>query len=122
MQLASVCPLDCPDTCSLSVTVEDDRVVAVRGSKANPYTAGVLCAKVANAYPDFVHGANRSTRPLRRVGAQGEGRLKTYLDERSAQGLDAEVGGYSFHTQQVEAPWGEPVPVAYAVPAIPKAH
>ena len=76
MKLASVCPLDCPDTCSLSVTVDDDRVVAVRGSKANPYTAGVLCAKVSKAYPDFVHGANRLTRPLRRVGAKGEGRFE----------------------------------------------
>ncbi len=76
MKLASVCPLDCPDTCSLSVTVEDDRVVAVRGSKANPYTAGVLCAKVSKAYPDFVHGANRLTRPLRRIGAKGEGRFE----------------------------------------------
>jgi len=28
-----VCPLDCPDTCSLTVTVEDDRVVKVRGSR-----------------------------------------------------------------------------------------
>ena len=28
----SVCTLDCPDTCSLSVTVEDDRIVKVRGS------------------------------------------------------------------------------------------
>ena len=76
MKLASVCPLDCPDTCSLSVTVDDDRVVAVRGSKANPYTAGVLCAKVSKAYPDFVHGANRLTRPLRRIGAKGEGRFE----------------------------------------------
>ncbi len=73
---ASVCPLDCPDTCSLSVTVENDRVVDVRGSNANPYTAGVVCAKVSNAYPDFVHGANRLTRPLRRVGARGEGRFE----------------------------------------------
>ena len=56
------------------------------------------------------------------VGAQAEERLKTYLDERSAQGMDSEIGGYSIHTQQVEAPWGEPVPVAYAVPSIPKAH
>ena len=76
MKLASVCPLDCPDTCSLSVTVEEDRVVSVRGSKANPYTAGVLCAKVSTAYPDFVHGENRLTRPLRRVGARGEGRFE----------------------------------------------
>jgi hypothetical protein len=56
------------------------------------------------------------------VGAHAEERLKTYLDERSAQGMDAEVGGYSFHTQDVDVPWGELVSVAYAVPAIPKAH
>jgi len=76
VKLASVCPLDCPDTCSLSVTVDDDRIVDVRGSKANPYTAAVLCAKVSKSYPDFVHGANRLTRPLRRVGAKGEGRFE----------------------------------------------
>jgi hypothetical protein len=38
----SVCPLDCPDTCSLTVTVEHDRVAGIRGSRANRYTAGVL--------------------------------------------------------------------------------
>ena len=71
----SVCPLDCPDTCSLTVTVEDDRIVAIRGSHANPYTGGVLCAKVPEAYPAFVHGAGRLRTPLRRVGAKGEGRF-----------------------------------------------
>src|SRR5918996_5849121 len=73
---ASVCPLDCPDTCSLTVTVEDDRIVAIRGSHANPYTAGVLCAKVPAAYPAFVHGAERLRTPLRRVGARGRGRFE----------------------------------------------
>src|SRR5436309_5299344 len=73
---ASVCPLDCPDTCSLTVTVEDERIVAIRGSRANPYTAGVLCAKVPEAYPGFVHGEGRLKTPLRRVGAKGEGRFE----------------------------------------------
>ena len=27
VERASVCPLDCPDTCSLTVTVEDARIV-----------------------------------------------------------------------------------------------
>ncbi|MCE8555783.1 molybdopterin-dependent oxidoreductase [Ruegeria pomeroyi] len=73
LTLPSVCPLDCPDTCSLSVTVEDGRVAQVRGSAANPFTAGVICNKVARYYPDFVHGPRRLTRPLRRTGSRGSG-------------------------------------------------
>jgi anaerobic selenocysteine-containing dehydrogenase len=75
-QKASVCPLDCPDTCSLAVTVADDRVLAVRGSKANPVTHGAVCAKVANYYPEFVHGANRLQFPLQRTGVKGEGSFR----------------------------------------------
>ncbi len=76
MQKPSVCPLDCPDTCSLAVTVAGDRVVAVKGSNANPITHGAVCAKVAGYYPEFVHGSNRLRHPLRRVGAKGEGRFE----------------------------------------------
>src|SRR5919109_2089943 len=72
----SVCPLDCPDTCSLTVTVDAGRITKIRGSRANPYTAGVLCAKVPESYPEFVHGAGRLTTPLRRAGAKGEGRFE----------------------------------------------
>ena len=72
---ASVCTLDCPDTCSLTVTVEAARIVKIRGSRANPYTAGVICTKVAQLYPEFVHGPGRIATPLRRVGAKGEGRF-----------------------------------------------
>lgn len=73
--LPSVCPLDCPDTCSLSVTVDAGRVVAVRGSPVNPYTDGVLCAKVPASYPAWVHGAGRLRTPLAREGRKGEGRF-----------------------------------------------
>jgi anaerobic selenocysteine-containing dehydrogenase len=73
---SSVCPLDCPDTCSLAVTVADDRVVAVRGSRVNPITHGAVCAKVANYYPEFVHGANRLRHPLKRVGEKGAARFE----------------------------------------------
>jgi anaerobic selenocysteine-containing dehydrogenase len=76
IERASVCPLDCPDTCSLAVTVQDDRIVAIRGSRANPYTAGVLCAKVPAYFPGFVHGPGRLRTPLRRVGSKGEGRFQ----------------------------------------------
>ena len=41
------CPLDCPDTCSWVVTVEDGRAVALRGDRGHPYTRGALCASVS---------------------------------------------------------------------------
>ncbi len=67
----SVCPLDCPDTCSLSVTVENCEITRVKGSKANPYTGGVICEKVAKYYPDYVHGEHRLREPLHRTGERG---------------------------------------------------
>ena len=73
---ASVCPLDCPDCCSLDVTVRDDQVIAVHGSSANPYTASVICNKVARYYPEFVHGEGRLTTPLQRTGNRGDGQFK----------------------------------------------
>ena len=74
--LPSVCPLDCPDTCSLSVAVSEGRVVEVKGSRANPYTEGVICNKVVRSYPEFVHGEARLTHPLKRVGPRGSGRFE----------------------------------------------
>jgi len=76
MELRSVCLLDCPDTCSLTVTIENERIVKIRRSHANPYTDGVLCAKVPAAYPDYVHGEARIRTPLRRVGRRGEDRFE----------------------------------------------
>lgn len=72
----SVCPLDCPDTCSLLATVSGGRLVEVKGSHANPYTAGAICTKVANSYPEFVHGASRLTQPMLRIGERGAGEFK----------------------------------------------
>src|SRR2546422_3531397 len=72
----SVCPLDCPDTCSLTVSVENDRILAIKGPHDTPYPAGVLCAKVPASYPGFVHGERRISTPLRRRGARGSGRFE----------------------------------------------
>jgi anaerobic selenocysteine-containing dehydrogenase len=71
----SVCPLDCPDTCSLAVTVEDGRVAAVDGSRRNPLTAGFICAKVRR-YPERIYSPLRVRFPQRRVGPKGEGRFE----------------------------------------------
>jgi len=72
----SACPLDCPDGCSLEVEVGDDgRVGRVAPSSLNPVTAGFICGKVAR-FADRLYGPDRVTRPLKRVGAKGEGRFE----------------------------------------------
>jgi len=74
--LPSVCPLDCPDTCSLTAHVVDGRLIKVKGSHANPYTNGVICNKIARSYPEFVHGEGRLTHPLKRSGSRGSGQYE----------------------------------------------
>ena len=69
----SVCPLDCPDTCSFLIDVENDMIKKVKGSTANPYTAGAVCDKVVKYYPNFVHGEARLRQPLMRTGERGSG-------------------------------------------------
>ena len=71
----SVCPLDCPDTCSLSITIDGPRLLKVRGSSVNPLTRGAICAKVTR-YPEFVHGPGRLRTPLKRSGRRGEGQFE----------------------------------------------
>lgn len=68
----ATCPLDCPDRCSLSVEVEDGRVVSVGGSRVNPVTDGYICSKV-RGYSKRVHGPDRLTFPMRRTGPKGDG-------------------------------------------------
>jgi anaerobic selenocysteine-containing dehydrogenase len=93
LEKASVCPLDCPDTCSLSVTVADGQLRAVRGSKVNPITHGAVCAKVANLYPEFVHGPNRLRYPLQRVGRKGAGMFERISWDRALAVIRDRVGG-----------------------------
>ncbi len=67
----SVCPLDCPDTCSMLVTVEDGVAVDLRGDPEHPFTRGFLCQKMAR-YLDRVYSPERLLHPMRRVGPKGE--------------------------------------------------
>jgi anaerobic selenocysteine-containing dehydrogenase len=90
--LPSVCPLDCPDTCSLSITVKDDQIIDVRGSDANPFTNGVVCKKVTASYPEMIHSANRLTTPLKRTGPRGSG---SYASISWHEAIDLVHDGFS---------------------------
>lgn len=71
----SVCALDCPDACSLLITVEDGRATRLRGNPGHPVTRGFVCGKVAR-YLDRQYAPDRLLHPMKRVGAKGEGRFE----------------------------------------------
>lgn len=71
----AVCPLDCPDTCSMLVTIDDGRAVAIGGDPQHSFTRGFLCHKTAR-YLERVYHRDRLLHPLRRIGAKGEGRFE----------------------------------------------
>jgi anaerobic selenocysteine-containing dehydrogenase len=71
----TVCPLDCPDSCSLSVNVEKGRVVSIDGSHANPVTGGYICAKVRR-FGERVYGPDRLRHPMVRKGPKGLGHFE----------------------------------------------
>jgi anaerobic selenocysteine-containing dehydrogenase len=73
--VASVCPLDCPDSCSLDVTVQDGRITEIDGSHLNPVTDGYICAKVRR-FPERVYGADRLLYPAIRKGPKGLARFE----------------------------------------------
>ncbi|MBI4886878.1 MAG: molybdopterin-dependent oxidoreductase [Acidobacteria bacterium] len=70
--VATVCPLDCPDSCSLDVTVQEGRITAIDGSHANPITGGYICAKVRR-FTERLYGADRLLYPAVRKGPKGAG-------------------------------------------------
>lgn len=70
----SVCPHDCPSVCALDVErLSAERIGRVRGAP-QPYTDGVICAKVAR-YAERAHHPERLLRPLLRTGAKGSGQF-----------------------------------------------
>jgi anaerobic selenocysteine-containing dehydrogenase len=73
--VTTACPLDCPDACTLDVTVRGGRVTKIDGSKTNHITDGYICAKVRR-FPERLYGDDRLLHPAMRRGAKGEGQFK----------------------------------------------
>ena len=71
----TVCTLDCPDTCSLEVTLEQGKVVGIDGSDKQAVTDGYICGKVRR-FGERVYGDTRLRTPLVREGKRGEGRFR----------------------------------------------
>ncbi len=82
-RFTTACPMDCPDACSLSVDVENDRIVAIGASDLNPTTQGFICSKISR-FARRVYSDDRILTPLERTGKKGEGRFRPISWERAA--------------------------------------
>jgi anaerobic selenocysteine-containing dehydrogenase len=71
----TACPLDCPDACTLAVSVQRGKVVAIDGAHKNPVTNGYICAKVRK-FGERVYGPDRLLYPAVRTGRKGEGKFR----------------------------------------------
>lgn len=86
----SVCALDCPDCCSVLVTVENGRGLKLRGDPSHPVTRGFLCGKVAQ-YLEREYSPGRLLYPQRRVGAKGEGRFERICWDEALDSIAARL-------------------------------
>lgn len=70
----ATCPLDCPDACSLILSIDEatNRLLQVEGDPTHPFTQGFACVKTYR-YPERNHHPLRPLYPMRRVGPKGSG-------------------------------------------------
>lgn len=89
-RVLTACTLDCPDSCSLEVQVEGDRIHSIGAGDANPYTAGFICSKVRR-FADLVYHETRVRHPMRRSGAKGTGQFERISWDEALDQISAEM-------------------------------
>ncbi|HET7668788.1 MAG TPA: molybdopterin oxidoreductase family protein [Burkholderiales bacterium] len=86
------CPHDCPDTCSMLVTVEEGRATKIQGNPEMPFTEGTLCTKVSY-YLERTYAPDRLLYPMKRVGRKGEGRFSRITWDEALDEIAARLKG-----------------------------
>lgn len=71
----TACPLDCPDACTLRVTLRGGRITRIDGAEHNEITRGYICAKVRR-FQHRVYGDDRVLHPAVRTGPKGAGAVR----------------------------------------------
>jgi anaerobic selenocysteine-containing dehydrogenase len=69
-RVETACPLDCPDACTITVTLRGGRITNIDGSSSNEITNGYICAKVRR-FDQRVYGDDRLLYPAVRRGQKG---------------------------------------------------
>src|SRR5213593_4438958 len=96
--IRTACNRDCPDACQILATVEDGRVVRLRGDPDHPVTRGFLCYRTDH-YLERQYSDERLTTPLIRRNSHLEpasleeaqdlvaARIREALDRHGAESI-----------------------------------
>ncbi len=89
-QITTMCPMNCmPTQCGMTVEVEGNTLLSLKGDQHNPDSRGFLCIR-GQASREIFENPKRLLQPLRRVGTRGEGRWEACSwDEAYAMIVDA---------------------------------
>lgn len=106
LKVKAVCPHDCPDTCSMVVTVKAGRAIKIAGDPEHRFTGGFLCTKVSK-YLDRVYHEGRLLYPQRRIGAKGEGNFARIS-------WDEALDEIAYRLKQIAAEYGSQAVLPYS--------
>jgi anaerobic selenocysteine-containing dehydrogenase len=101
----AACPHDCPDTCAMLVSVDDEgHAVKVQGDPEHPPTHGALCTKVSR-YTERSYHPERVLRPLKRVGPKGSGQFAPVSWDEALDDIAARLKAIAARDPQAILPY-----------------
>lgn len=100
----AACPHDCPDTCAMLVTVENERVIRVAGDPEHPTTQGALCTKVSR-YAERTYHPSRLLHPMKRVDRKGEGRFERVTWDEALSDIAARLSAIAARNPEAIVPY-----------------
>jgi len=86
----TACPLDCPDTCTIDVHVDEGRVTKLTGNSRSPHTQGFLCSKVGR-FDRHVYSEERLLEPAIRSGPKGSGEFRNVTWDEALDRIATEL-------------------------------
>jgi formate dehydrogenase len=118
----------CEPLCGMVATVENGRLISLRGDKDDPHSKGFCCTKGV-AMTEVVYDPDRLTVPMRRVGGPGEfepttweaalddiaGRFKTLRRTHGPKSLAVHEGNPPYFSYSA-AFWGKQFACAMGTP------
>ena len=87
----TACTLDCPDTCSLAVTVTGGVISKIDAGAGNPLTDGWICAKVKQ-HARRVYSPERVRVPRIRIGPKGSGEFREATWDEALDAVAGRIG------------------------------